>query len=192
VFVEFQAIRQNKPPMPRFVDLSGSRFGRLIVIRRCANRGDRVVFLCRCDCGELVERRAYDLKSGRSQSCGCLWRERCAPGARQIGTHLLSHTAEYRSWDNMLSRCYNPNAIGYERTGGRGIKVCARWRHSFESFIKDMGLRPSWKHRLDRKDLAGHYSPDNCHWVTRKEQSNNRRDNDTRQRLTSDWRPKAN
>jgi hypothetical protein len=56
--VECQAIRQNKPPMPRFVDLIGSRFGRLIVIRRRANRGDRVVFLCRCDCGEPVERRA--------------------------------------------------------------------------------------------------------------------------------------
>ena len=77
----------------------------------------------------------------------------------------------------MISRCCNPNATGYSRYGGRGIKVCARWLNSFESFLEDMGHRPSLAYTLDREKKDGYYEPSNCRWATKLEQANNRRDN---------------
>jgi hypothetical protein len=75
----------------------------------------------------------------------------------------MTDTPEFRSWTAMLTRCYNPNATGYERYGGIGIKVCDRWRDSFENFLADMGPRPTLGHSLDRfPDNIGDYKPDNC------------------------------
>jgi hypothetical protein len=83
---------------------------------------------------------------------------------------------EYRTWDNMKGRCYNEKATGYENYGGRGIKVCSRWRNSFRNFLEDMGPRPSDKHSIDRfPDKDGDYKPGNCRWATRSEQASNLR-----------------
>lgn len=74
----------------------------------------------------------------------------------------------------MISRCENPNVHGYERYGGSGVKVCARWRESFANFYIDMGPRPSIEHSLDRyPNRKGHYEPGNVRWATRREQNNN-------------------
>lgn len=78
------------------------------------------------------------------------------------------------SWRAMVERCTNPNASDYHNYGGRGIKVCDRWKGSFESFLEDMGERPKGK-TLDRKEVNGNYTPENCKWSTTKEQSRNRR-----------------
>lgn len=89
--------------------------------------------------------------------------------------HGLSRTSEYRSWAQMKARCYNKNHHAYERYGGRGIKVCARWLDSATNFMKDMGIKPSRLHSLDRINPNGNYEPDNCRWADQNEQAMTRR-----------------
>ena len=86
-------------------------------------------------------------------------------------------TPEYMAWHSMLNRCYNPKVKFFERYGGRGIAVCDTWKNSFETFLKDVGLRPSNAHSLSRIDNDKGYFPDNVRWETVKEQARNRRSN---------------
>ena len=89
--------------------------------------------------------------------------------------HGLRHTPEYTAWAGMKDRCYRRNSKFYFNYGGRGIKVCDRWLHSFESFIADMGSKPSPEHTIDRIDNDSNYEPNNCRWVTRSVNMSNRR-----------------
>lgn len=86
-------------------------------------------------------------------------------------------TPEFRCWNHMLSRCFNPNVENYKYYGGRGITVCERWRNSFEAFLSDMGPRPTLKHSIERNKTDGNYEPANCRWATKAEQSRNMRSN---------------
>lgn len=88
--------------------------------------------------------------------------------------HGMSKTRTFKTWLCMKQRCLNPNAPDFQRFGGRGVKICARWVHSFENFLSDMGERPLGK-TLDRKDVNGNYAPGNCKWSTASEQHRNRR-----------------
>lgn len=89
--------------------------------------------------------------------------------------HGLSRTPEYRTWRGMIARCSDPNATHYDKYGGRGITVCARWR-DFLNFLEDMGPRPSMAYTLDRIEPNGDYEPANCRWATKFVQQQNRRD----------------
>lgn len=82
--------------------------------------------------------------------------------------HGMSHTAIYHVWHTMKARCHNPKSASYQHYGARGIKVCDRWRESFENFLADMGDRPEG-HSLDRIDTDSDYSPDNCRWLPKAE-----------------------
>lgn len=158
----------------KFLDLTGRRFGRLIVAERMSriNRGTR--WDCLCDCGKHITVYAHNLASGCTSSCGCLQREARAARATHGQYRNNSVSPEIKAWEKMRERCLNPKDISYKNYGGRGITVCKRWL-SFDNFLSDMGKRPSPKHSLDRINNDGIYEPSNCRWATRTEQNRNRR-----------------
>ena len=132
---------------------------------------------CRCDCGTISTVCAGNLASGKSQSCGCLQKEKASESNTTHGYTIgRKLPTEYVVWSSMLKRCSNPNTKQYADYGGRGISVCERW-NKFENFIADMGPRPSDQHSIDRRDNDGNYDPTNCRWATMIEQQRHKRSN---------------
>lgn len=158
-----------------FINLSGKRFGRLVVIDRLPSIPPNYVvrWTCRCDCGKITSTRSKTLRNGSSKSCGCLLREIIGNIKR---THGMTDSREYRAWCHAKGRCNAPNDKGYIHYGGRGIAMSPEWSRSFETFLSDMGKCPDGL-TLERKDVNRGYERENCVWATRSTQSNNRRSN---------------
>lgn len=152
----------------RTQDLTGVRFGRLLVIEPTGDRRWRSI----CDCGNEAVSKTQSLTSGKAQSCGCLQREIASLLNK---THGASDTRAHNTWSGIIQRCTNPQTPQFEDYGGRGITVCEEWR-DFANFLRDMGQPPPGR-SIERRDNSLGYCKENCCWATRKEQQRNRRVN---------------
>lgn len=158
--------------MGNFIDMTGKRLGRLVVLHRVARYTKEARWRCQCDCGNRVTVRGANLRNV-TRSCGCYRHERVV--ARNTKHGLANdHKRAFNAWNAAVQRCHNENNPKYGGWGGRGIKVCKQWRRDFAQFLADMGDPPIGK-ELDRKNNNKGYSPKNCRWVTKTKNMNNRR-----------------
>jgi hypothetical protein len=165
--------------MPKPLDITGMRFGRLVAIAFSGEKsnGGAYLWLARCDCGAQIKASVGSLRSGNTKSCGCLHREAASAWrAARNRTHGLTNTPTWRCWQSIITRCTNPTSKSFPDYGGRGITICERWRDSFEAFHADMGEKPPGLSIDRHPDMNGNYEPGNCRWATTQEQNQNKRD----------------
>lgn len=171
--------------MPKFKDLAGMRFGKLVAIERTENSASgATMWKCKCDCGKEKNIRSGSLLAKRSKSCGCpkFGVENCAY------KHGLTNTKILRVYHSMIQRCYNPKDKKYKDYGARGVTVFDEWLGKngsinfcgwvFENGYKEEPLpngRNKWE--IERKDVNGNYCPENCCFITNKQQQSNKRNN---------------
>jgi len=151
-------------------DLTNQRFDRLYVIQRDGSKDGQALWLCQCDCGNLTHVVGWNLRQGRTKSCGCL-------KLIKATTHGLCvkgqpQSVELNAYHAAKMRCVNPNNPAFNNYGGRGIEF--RF-DSFEEFLADIGEKPTPQHSLDRINNDGHYEKGNVRWATPKEQVLNSR-----------------
>ena len=167
-------------------DLIGKKFGKLTVlgldhIEKYTYPNGKTVNIeylkCKCDCGNFYSVRKYKLLSGHTRSCGCL-RKEVVKNKKPATIHGLHKTRIYQTWHHMKQRCYDKGLSSYKDYGGRGITIYSEWQDNFMAFY-DWAMNNGYSDELsiDRIDNNKGYFPENCRWITMKEQQRNTRNN---------------
>lgn len=169
----------------KIVDVTGQRFGKLVVTAMSRETGQKARVVCTCDCGTVgFTATMSNVRTGNTQSCGCVAIATRSKSGKRMGpvngagniTHGhaagTARSKTYVSWLDAKKRCSNPRNKRYANYGGRGIKMCAAWANSFQQFLDDMGPCPAG-FTLERKRVDGDYEPGNCIWIAKAHQARN-------------------
>ena len=163
--VTLAALKLWSRAMPNFIDRTGQVFGKLTVVEQAGrDKLKKVLWRCKCECGNDTVVISGSLVTGNTTSCGCFLKE-------TITKHGGWKNASYNTWRAMMRRCYKPQDKDYPRYGGVGVTVCPQW-HEYARFVADMG-EPAGDETLDRRDAYGDYTPENCRWAGVQTQNRN-------------------
>ena len=160
--------------MGKYIDETGNMHGKLYVIGDAGrDKHGKALFLCQCFCGKYVVYRGYEIRAKKYVSCGCYSRDLTKEMDFEKGFY---GTKLYNCYYNMIRRCYSDKFVNYHDYGGRGISVCDEWRSNRASFFR-WAIKAGYREGLeiDRIDNEGDYTPDNCRWVTHRENMKNTR-----------------
>lgn len=174
------------------IDLTGQKFSRLTIIRFLYSKKGKRYWECKCDCGRIEITNTDSLRSGKTKSCGCYAKER----ARDANIkHNQNGTRIYATYANMKQRCYYKKKSNYTNYGGRGIKLCNEWlgKDGFINFY-NWAMANGYNDTLtiERIDVNGNYSPENCKWIPKDEQTKNKTNNivieiDGEKKILAEW-----
>lgn len=164
-----------------FKEMKGQVFGRLTVKEEAGrNKQRQVLWLCECECGNVTIVSGVDLRREKAKSCGCMRKENLL---KSITKHGKSRTRLYKVWAGIKGRCENKNNAEFYLYGERKIKMCEEWKDNFQNFY-NWAITQGYNETaikgectIDRIDVDGDYTPENCRWITNELQQQNKRNN---------------
>lgn len=162
----------TRPPQ-RLTIQPGDRFRGLLVLKLYDRTSDRAIrWLCKCDCGTELVIRGGNLKyQSGCKACGNILtgKAKTTHGATKSSGAIRAPL--YKTWRSMLARCKGDHEHN-RWYAGKGITVCEEWEYDYTAF-RDWAVKAGWKEGLsiDRVDTNKGYSPSNCQWVTRSQNS---------------------
>ena len=157
--------------MTKLKDLTGIKFGRLLVLTRVVVSKSKPIWNCKCECGNTTNVYGYNLTRNITKSCGCLAKE---VARDRLKTHGLKKHRLYDTWNKMVRRCNNPLDSAWENYGLRGISVSDDWMN-IHTFISEMGPTHKEGFTLERINVNGNYCKENCVWLEKALQAKNKR-----------------